>query len=72
MIVKGGKGGLGNYKGKHNSKKNKVLSQEDLTNNRYGGKGQEMEIELELKCVADICLLGFPNAGKSTLLASVY
>jgi GTP-binding protein len=38
---------------------------------KSGGKGVEMEVVLELKMLADVGLLGFPNVGKSSLLADI-
>lgn len=68
-IVQGGSGGYGNSKA--GVLKNKSLSYQEITANRIGKKGQDLELELELRCVSDVCLIGFPNAGKSTLMASV-
>ena len=56
VIVKGAKGGRGNSK-------NRIPSPP--------GKGEECNIFLELKLVADVGLVGFPNAGKSTLISNI-
>lgn len=64
IIVKGGKGGRGNSAFK--SSTNQVPTYAEK-----GEKGEERHLILELKLLADVGLLGLPNAGKSTLLAKI-
>ena len=64
LVAKGGKGGLGNIHFK--SSINRAPRQ--YTN---GEPGEEFEIFLELKLIADIGLLGLPNAGKSSFIRKV-
>ncbi len=64
VLAKGGQGGLGNIHFK--SSTNRAPRQYTL-----GEEGEEKELKLELKVLADVGLLGMPNAGKSTFIRAV-
>jgi GTP-binding protein len=64
LVAQGGRGGLGNvhFKSSTNRSPRRTVP---------GSAGDERELHLELKVLADVGLLGFPNAGKSTLISAV-
>lgn len=64
LIAQGGRGGLGNSYFKSSTNQAPQYAQE-------GDLGQDLFIRLELKLLADIALIGLPNAGKSTLISTI-
>ena len=63
-VLKGGRGGKGNTFFKNSVNQAPEYAQP-------GEDGEELEITLELKLIADVGIIGFPNAGKSTLISRI-
>ena len=64
IIASGGNGGFGNARFKTKSNVAPKVAND-------GEKGQEIKLDLELKVLADVGLVGFPNAGKSTFISKI-
>jgi GTP-binding protein len=64
LAARGGRGGFGNAHFATSTNRAPRYHQN-------GGKGDELELQLELKLLADVGLVGFPNAGKSTFISTV-
>lgn len=64
LAAKGGRGGFGNSHFTTSTNRAPRYHQS-------GSEGEEFELQLELKLLADVGLVGFPNAGKSTLISTI-
>ncbi len=63
IILKGGRGGIGNTHYESSTNQAPVIAQK-------GERGEEKSIILEIRLIADVGIIGYPNVGKSTLLAA--
>ncbi|WP_336249639.1 GTPase ObgE [Stomatohabitans albus] len=61
IVAQGGRGGRGNAQFRTRTRRSPAFHE-------YGVPGDEFQVRLELKLVADVALIGFPNAGKSSLI----
>lgn len=64
LVAKGGKGGFGNVHFKSSTNRAPRIAQKGL-------EGEEIRLRLELKLMADVALVGYPNAGKSTCITAI-